>query len=73
MTYKECVIVSAYTGYMLCDFDDLHKYIEEKLCRPVWSHELANSDVIQSIRDAVRPEFLALAQHKPEATDVPKT
>lgn len=29
MTYKEAVIISAYTGFLMCDFDDVHKYIEE--------------------------------------------
>lgn len=60
MTHKERVVVSAYTGYLLCDFADVHSYIEEKLGRPVWTHELANDNVFKDIQDAVREDFLAL-------------
>lgn len=40
MTKREKVVVSAYTGVLLCDFADLHEYIEEIMGRPVWTHEL---------------------------------
>ena len=29
MTKQEKVIVSAYTGVLMCDFADLHEYIEK--------------------------------------------
>lgn len=35
MTKQERIIVSAYTGFLMCDFSDVHKYIEEKLGRSV--------------------------------------
>lgn len=57
MTKQECIIVSAYTGFLLCDFDDMHKYIEEKLKRPVWTHELADEKVVKAIREAVKPDL----------------
>jgi len=37
MTKKEAVIVSAYTGYLLVPFGDVHEYIEKKMGRPVMS------------------------------------
>ena len=64
MTYQECVIVSAYTGYLMCDFDDMHKYIEEKVGRPIWTHEMADKNCQDMIRKAVRSDFLALCQRK---------
>ena len=44
MTKREKCVVSAYTGVLMCDFADLHQYIEQLLGRPVWTHELAFSD-----------------------------
>ena len=41
MTKREAAIVSAYTGVLIGDFDEVHKYIEELLGRPVFTHELA--------------------------------
>lgn len=67
MTYRECVIVSAYTGYLMCDFSDVHAYIEEKLGRPVFTHELAKNEVCAEIRKRVYPDFIALCRHKGES------
>ena len=37
MTKQEKVIVSAYTGVLMCDFSDMHEYIEKVMGRPVCS------------------------------------
>ena len=60
MTKQERIIVSAYTGYLMCDFHDMHHYIEEKLGRPVWSHEMASKEIQNEIRDKCRSDFLSL-------------
>lgn len=62
MTYKEAVIISAYTGFLMCDFDDMHKYIEEKLGRPVWTHELGYKEIQEEIRQKCKSEFLELCK-----------
>lgn len=53
MTREERIIVSAYTGVLMCNFADMQKYIEEKLGRPVWTHELADKAVWDEIKDVV--------------------
>lgn len=68
MTYQEKIIVSAYTGYLMCDFSDMHKYIEEKLGRPVFTHELADEAISEKIHKAIKPDFIALCE-KEEETD----
>lgn len=60
MSNEERVVVSAYTGFLMCDFSDVHKYIEQKLGRPVWTHELASPDVQGEIREKTKIDFLAL-------------
>lgn len=60
MTEKERVIVSAYTGVLMCSFSELQKYVEQKLDRPVFTHEFADKDVIEEIKKRVRDDFLAL-------------
>ncbi len=60
MTLKERLIVSAYTGVLMCDFDILHRYIMEVLGRPIWTHELANPDILEELKEKVKPEFLKL-------------
>lgn len=66
MTYKEAVIISAYTGVLMCDFDDMHKYIEEKLGRPVWTHELASSGIQNEITQKCKPDFLKICEEANE-------
>lgn len=60
MTKQEKIIVSAYTAFLMCDFSDVHEYIEQKLGRPVWTHEMASYDVQDEIKKAVKSDFLAL-------------
>lgn len=60
MTNQEKIIVSAYTGVLMCDFSDVHQYIEEKLGRTVWTHEMAGDAVWEEIKQAVKPDFLSL-------------
>lgn len=44
----------------MCDFSDVHKYIEEKLERPVFSHEFAGKRIWEEIRIKTRADFLAI-------------
>ena len=60
MTLQEKIIVSAYTGFLMCDWSSVHKYIEEKMGRPVWTHELADRNLIAALRERMKPDFLAL-------------
>lgn len=60
MTYQECLIVGAYTGVCMTKFGDLHDFIEKRLGRPVWTHEMARIEVMDEVRAAVRDDFLRL-------------
>lgn len=70
MTLQEKIIVSAYTGYVMCDFSHVHKYIEKKMGRPVWTHELAasNTQFLEEIRWRILPDFLAICKGEPIAS-----
>ena len=63
MTKKEKIIVSAYTGYLMYDFEDVQKYIEEKLKRPVFTHELANEKVMEEIREKIKVDFFNICKN----------
>ena len=66
MTKQEKVIVSAYTGMLMCDFNDVQEYIEKKLGRPVYTHEFADERVQDEIREATREDFLSLCENEEE-------
>ena len=60
MTLDEKIVVSAYTGYLMCDFNEVHKYIEKLLGRPVLTHELARRKIRDEIREKAKADFLKI-------------
>lgn len=66
MTKHEKIVVSAYTGILMCDFSALHEYIEKKLGRPVWTHELSSEHLIAEIKEKSKEDFLAICQNDQE-------
>lgn len=60
MTIDEKIVVSAYTGYLMCDFDLMHRYIEKIMGRPVWTHELGMDIFNKELREKVKPDFLKI-------------
>lgn len=61
LTVEQAVIISAYTGFLCSEsFSDVHRYVEEKLKRPVFTHEFASDDFCERVREAVRPDFLEI-------------
>lgn len=66
MAKQEKIIVSAYTGVLMCDVGDLRQYIQDKLGRPVWPYELARKEVQREIEDATEADFIALCHQEDE-------
>ena len=60
MTQRERLVVSAYTGYLMCDFSQVHEYIEQVMGRPVWTHEMATDEFETELKKRVKPELLKL-------------
>ncbi len=68
MTKREKIIVSAYTGVLMCDFDDVHKYIQKKLGRPVFTHELSDKGIQKEIEEKSKEDFLEICnREEPES------
>ena len=66
MTEQEKIIVSAYTGYVMCDFEKIHAYIEKKMGRPIYTHEFINERIDKEIHEKVKPDFLKLCEEVEE-------
>lgn len=60
ITKREAAIITAYTNYLIGDFDEFHKYIQEILDRPVLTHELAFIEIVDEIREKSRDDFMNL-------------
>lgn len=67
MTDREKAIVMAYTGITMLNgdkFDIFHQYVEEKLGRPVFTHEMGLDLVAEEIKKAAREDFLGLCERQ---------
>ena len=60
MKKREAAIVSAYTGILLGSSEEMHKYIEEIMGRPVFTHELGDKATVEKIKKKSRQDFLSL-------------
>jgi len=45
LTKEQAVIISGYTGVLICDLADFHEDVKKRLRRPVWTHEFAVHDI----------------------------
>ena len=62
LTKQQAVIISAYTGYLCCEFADMHEEIERRLGHPVWTHQLGNMEFCNlAIRPLFKDDFVAMA------------
>ena len=59
-TERQSVIITAYTGILCGDFSSFHNYVEEILQRPFFSHELANVEIFEEIKEASKSEFMGI-------------
>lgn len=70
MTDREKAIVMAYTGTAMLVGEKLpifHKYIEDILGRPVWTHEFADHSVWEEIKEKSKSDFLELCKEEGES------
>lgn len=63
LTKKQAAIIGAYTGVTAGPFSDLHEYAEKVLGRPIWTHEFADEDVANELKEKSRADFLAICAY----------
>lgn len=66
MTLQERIIVSAYTGILMCDFHYVHEYIEKVLGIPVFTNELVMDSVEKEIKEKSKQDFMSLCGNMDE-------
>ena len=62
MTTKERVIISAYTGVLMCSMDLVEDYVREKLNRDIISNEWGRTLFMSELKRVTRKDFLALCE-----------
>ncbi len=62
MTKREAAIISAYTGILIGQFEDMAEYAESLLNRPIYSHEYADENFVEELRRRSLLDFAALQE-----------
>jgi len=61
LTLEQAVIISGYTGYLICPFAALHAEVEKRMGRPVWTHEMGDKETMEEIKLKFKDDFIAMA------------
>lgn len=65
MTLRERVIVETYTGYCMTsgeERDEIYKYMEKLLGRPVFTHMLADDNIVKELKEKAKDDFISLCK-----------
>lgn len=65
MTKQERLIVSGYTGVMMCEVRDLLADVSKRAGRPVHVHELGGDQGLALARELYGEDFQALCESRP--------
>jgi hypothetical protein len=60
VTKKEAAIVTAYTGILIGEFDEFHKYAEESLGRSIMTHEFGFKITWNELHAATHDDFAGI-------------
>lgn len=66
MTKHEAAIIMARTGIVMLvneDFNIFHKYVENILNRPVYTHEFVDKDLWKEIKENSKNDFIAICNN----------
>lgn len=67
LTKEQAIILTAFTGVLCCtSFENFHKAVEEKLGRPVWTHQFGDEYLMKQIKEAFREDFLSILPDRPK-------
>ena len=62
LTKEQAVIIMAFTGIACCPFSEFHEYAEQKLGRPIFTHEFGRKEVMEQLKMVCRDDFLAICR-----------
>lgn len=60
LTLEQAIIVSGYTGFLCCNFSDLHQDVEKRIGHPVWTHQFADKEMRKKIEALYKDDFIAI-------------
>lgn len=66
MKKREALVITAYTGILLCDFSDFQDFASEIIGRPIFTHEIAHGEIWEELRKKTSKEFFEIMKNLEE-------
>ena len=66
MTKREAVVIETFTGICMLTGDDRglsYQYAEELLGYPIMTHDFANREIMNKLKELSKPEFVRICQN----------
>lgn len=61
LTKREALVLTAWTNHLLVqEFSDFHKFAEDTLGKPIWSHEFASEPIWGELKEKIEDEFIEI-------------
>lgn len=60
LTTYQAVVLTGYTGTLMCSFTEFHADVEARLQQPVFTHQYGDEKFTQQIKEMYEEEFMAL-------------
>lgn len=64
LSKQDGIVLSAYTGILMCDFGDLMQYAEKLMDEPILNHEFGNHGFMYRLKQAASDDFHKLFHDK---------
>ncbi len=60
MTKHESIVLTAYTGILMCNFSDMQEYADKLLKRATLTHEFGSEKFQDKLKELCKAEFMAI-------------
>lgn len=59
-TKEQALAIMGFTGISTTNFGTFHEDVEKRLGHPVWTHQFANEEFMNKIKDAYKEDFISM-------------
>lgn len=60
LTKEQGIILTGFTGFTCCEFNDFHGDVERRLEFPVFTHQFGNAEFAAKLKELYREDFIAM-------------
>jgi hypothetical protein len=60
LTPEQSIVITGFTGITACRFGDFHGDVEKRFGFPVWTHQFADKEFMEKVKELYREDFLSM-------------